>query len=368
MKDKKVAFLLSSFSIGGIEKNFLQLTKCFFYQGYQVDIAVINGQGELRDQLSSQVTVFDFRKKRSLASILELVRYLIRNTPEVLISAQTHNNFIAILAALLTGNKTKIIVTEHTDFRALKTSPSLKERLRPAIAALFYPFSEKIIAVSKGVANSMSLLTRIDLNDIDVIYNPIPIEKLQKMAKTTPAHPWLGKDMPPVILAVGRLVKEKNFSMLIDAFFQVRKGLDAKLIILGEGYLRQQLEEQILELDLSKEVSLPGYAENPYSYMAAADLFVLSSNTEGFGVVLVEALTCGASVISTDCFSGPAEILMGGKYGALTPVGNSDQMAKTIIERLAKKDTPNDLSEYLKIFSDKTICAQYLSMVSSIVN
>jgi glycosyltransferase involved in cell wall biosynthesis len=200
----------------------------------------------------------------------------------------------------------------------------------PQLVRYFYPWADCVVAVSKGVANDLVRFGKIPSERIRVIYNPIVTPEIQEKAKAVLEHPWLEEGQPPVILSVGRLTAQKDFSTLIHAFAAVRQTHAARLLILGEGEERSSLEFLIRQLGLEQDVSLPGFVPNPYPYMVRAAAFVLSSKYEGLPGVLIEALYCGAPLISTDCPSGPREILANGKYGQLVQVGDVTTLAHAI--------------------------------------
>ena len=201
----------------------------------------------------------------------------------------------------------------------------------PLFMRLTYRSADTIIAVSNGVADDLSTMLKLKRNQINVIYNPVVSEHLIKNSREPVDHPWLTSNKVPVILGVGRLTEAKNFNALIHAFSIVVASIPARLIILGEGEQRDSLETIIDQLNLADQVDLPGFTNNPYPYMRCADLFVLSSIWEGLPTVLIEALSCGTKVVSTDCPSGPREILENGKWGTLVPVNNAEELANAMI-------------------------------------
>lgn len=192
--------------------------------------------------------------------------------------------------------------------------------------------SRAVVAVSEGVADDLK--SNFGFSQISVIHNPIDIDYLQERSKAEIDHPWLSAKNGPVIIAVGRLTAQKDYPNLIRAFSLLRETLNAKLIILGEGDLRAELETLVAELGCGEYVSMPGFVDNPFAYVAKADLFCLSSAWEGFGNVIVEAMAVGTPVVSTDCPSGPSEILNRGEYGLLVPINNHAALAEALISGL----------------------------------
>lgn len=219
----------------------------------------------------------------------------------------------------------------------LNSSSRLEARSLEASVKLFYPWADGFVAVSQGVADDLRRFAQLPEVKVHTIYNPVVTDELLASAARTPEHPWLAPGEPPVILGVGRLVGQKDFATLVRAFALVRRTRSAKLIILGEGDKRPELEALVTELGLSDEVSLPGFVDNPFAYMARADTFVLSSRHEGLPGVLIQAMACGCKVVSTDCPSGPREILNNGSLGALVPVGDAGALAEAIVATLDKK-------------------------------
>jgi glycosyltransferase involved in cell wall biosynthesis len=187
-----------------------------------------------------------------------------------------------------------------------------------------------ILAVSDGVADDLAAVASLPRCTIRTIYNPVVTSDLLKQASVPMAHPWFSPGAPPVILGVGRLAAQKDFAMLIRAFARIRAGRLIRLMILGEGKKRRELEELADSLGVRQDLALPGFEENPFAYMARAAVFVLSSAYEGLPGVLIQAMACGCPVVSTDCPSGPREILEHGSYGPLVPVGDDTAMAEAI--------------------------------------
>ena len=212
------------------------------------------------------------------------------------------------------------------------------------------------------MGDDLASVAGIPRERIEVIYNPVMRPELQEKAQAPLDHPWFKPGGPPVVLAVGSLSVQKDFPTLIQAFAQVRQARPARLLILGEGTERPALEALIRQLDLEQDVSLAGFVTNPYAYMAQASLFVLSSRWEGLPGVLIEALCCGTPVISTDCPSGPREILRKEEYGQLVPVGDVPALARAIEKTLARK-TPSPPCESWLPFERETTVNQYLKIL-----
>jgi glycosyltransferase involved in cell wall biosynthesis len=202
-------------------------------------------------------------------------------------------------------------------------------RILDILMKRMYDSAEKVVAVSKGVATDMYETLSLE-DEPKVIYNPVVTPSLFHQANEPLNDPWFNPDSPPVVLSAGRLQEEKDFTTLINAFVQLRKEIPSRLVILGKGDKKKKLKRTAKEYNVADDVRFPGFVDNPYKYMKRADVFALSSKREGLPTVLIEAMACGTPVVSTDCPSGPAEILEGGKWGYLVPVGDPDKLCAAI--------------------------------------
>jgi len=315
----------------------VNLAHGFVERGLQVDLVLAKAEGPYLSQVPQSVWVVDLKSKRVLYSLPGLVRYLRREQPKALLSAMDHANVVALWAKRLAGVPTRVVVSVRTTISiAAKRAKNMRGRMMPLFIRKFYPWADAVVAVSKGVAEDLLKIAGLPKEKIRVIYNPVITPELFAKAEEPVDQPWFRPGEPPVILGVGRLTAQKDFPTLIRAFALVRKERPARLMILGEGEERPKLEALVRELDLEKDVALPGFVDNPYKYMKRAALFVLSSRWEGLPAVLIEALALGTPVVSTDCPSGPREILENGKLGKLVPAGNVKALATAITGTLAE--------------------------------
>jgi glycosyltransferase involved in cell wall biosynthesis len=243
----------------------------------------------------------------------------------------------------------------------------VKENLLPRLARIFYRRANAIIAVSQGVADDLVNNIGVSRNKTHVIYNPIVTPALLEKMQIVPSHPWFVPGTPPVVLAVGRLTAQKDYPALLHAFALARQEREMHLLILGEGEKRFELEAMVSSLGLENDVQMPGFVPNPYMYMARASVFVLSSAWEGFSNVIAEALACGVPVVSTDCPSGPAEILENGKFGKLVPVGDPNAMARAILATLDSIPDRRLLRQRAQVFSLETVTSQYIDLFESLL-
>jgi glycosyltransferase involved in cell wall biosynthesis len=356
----RVALFLPSLRGGGAERVMLHLARGFAERGFAVDMVLADAAGAYIKQVPPQVQVVDLGAKRVLLSLPRLVRYLQDVQPSALLSAMEHANLVAILAWRWARVPTRLVVSVHNTMSiATQHAPQSKARLIPMLARWLYPQAHRVVAVSHGVATDILHLYQLPTAKVEVIYNPVVTPELMIQSQDTVEHPWLTAGEPPIILGVGRLTAQKDFATLIRAFARVRQSHEARLIILGEGEDRPILERLVRELGLQEWVALPGFVANPYAWMRRATVFVLSSRWEGLPTVLVEAMACGTPVVSTDCPSGPREILEDGKWGKLVPVGDEAALAEAICQTL-KEGAPRDPSIRANDFSLERAVESYL--------
>jgi glycosyltransferase involved in cell wall biosynthesis len=330
-----VAFFLPSLCYGGAERVAINLARGFAERGVATDLVAVNARGEFATEIPPGVRLVDLGASRVIFGLPALAAYMRRERPAALISFMDHAGIVALWARRFSGTSTPVICTAHTTLaQATRNSSKLRNRLLPALVRASYPSADEVVAVSHGVARGISHASGIPLSRIRVIYNPVISKEFLTQARRTADHPWFAPGEPPVILAVGRLTPAKDFGTLVRAFAQVRQRRATRLMILGEGDERAALTALAAELGVADNVALPGFRENATAYMAAAAVFVLSSAWEGLPTVLIEALAAGTRVVSTDCPSGPREILQDGRLGALVPVGDAQALANAIIDTL----------------------------------
>lgn len=358
-----VAIFLRCLFGGGTERVMVNLANSFTKRGLKVDLVLAHKSGPYLSQVARLVRIVDLESPNLAASVPKLIHYLKREQPLSMLSALHYPSEIAIFAKKAARVKTRVVIAEQNTLSVeAKNLPQLTAQLTPLKARLFYRWASDIIAVSQGVADDLAQVVKVPRNQIKVIYNPVIAPDILEKSQQPVAHPWFNQGEPPVILGVGRLIEQKDFPTLIRAFAQVRSIRPARLMILGVGSEKKHLDELIRELGLENDVAILGFQENPYAYMARARVFALSSAWEGFGNVIVEALAVGTPVVSTDCPSGPAEILAGGKYGSLVPVGNYQAMAKSILEVLSGNFKTVD-SNWLNQFTYLEAASKYLDVL-----
>ena len=361
----ELTIFMPSFGKGGAERAALRLIQGLVAKNIKVNLVLATTYGDLRKELPGTVNIIDLNYKRTIYSIFALIRYLRKKKPDKVLSHIQRANRILLFAKLLARVKTKIYIVEHTTISQAIQSYSFVEKIIVKIAHRFlYNRAEKIIHVSKEAALDLEQHLHCEKNKIEVIYNPIvPDNLLLKNNGIAPPHPWFNEKIP-VILSVGRLYYAKGYDVLINAFKIVQNTLDARLLILGNGNLRSQYQNQINNLELQNKVQLAGFVSNVSDYMKYASLFVLSSRWEALPTVLIEALACGLPVISTNCKSGPSEILGYGKYGILVPVDDDESLARGIIETLNNPTDKHLLISRAKDFSIEKSVEKYIEVLN----
>lgn len=373
---QKISFFLPPLIGAGCERVVLNLTRVLVDWNYTVDLVLPDTSGrhaQFTSSIPKGVRIIDFDLQISktiyLQKLFKLRQYLDSEKPAI-IFANVDYVGVTNLAISFSNTPTKLVQVVHSNLsQEFGKITGLGKNIKPLLVKYFYPKSDGIIAVSKGVAQDLSQTSGIPLEKIKVIYNPVVTPELSVMAQKPVNHRWLQPGEPPVILGVGRLMFQKDFSNLIQAFHKVRGKQDCRLIILGgENYEREKLENLIKELDIHDYVDLYGFSDNPFAFMAKASIFALSSRYEGFGNVLVEAMATGTPVVSTDCKSGPAEILENGKYGKLVPICNSEALAEAILDTLENPKDTTLLQERASDFTIEKITAQYLKFADSLLS
>ena len=341
----KIAIFVSFSGTGGVERMILNLAEGFAAHGCQVDLLLIKSQGIPLPDLASSIRVIHLKARHTFSSLPALMQYLKSVKPDALLAAKDRANQVAIAAKKLTGRPERLVVRMGTTVSAALAGKSiLKKWIWYLPMRFFYRGADKVVAVSKGVKNDMVNITGLAPDDIMVIANPVISSRIVELSQTPVAHPWFSDGKLPIIIGAGRLTRQKDFSTLIKAFAKICASQPLRLVILGEGDDRPKLTALAQNLGVEANVDFPGFVANPYAYIKRASLFALSSIWEGSPNVLTEALALGTPVVATDCQSGPREVLQGGRFGPLVPIGDSDALATAMQQVLS--DPPD--ADFLK--------------------
>jgi glycosyltransferase involved in cell wall biosynthesis len=364
MTDKKrIAFFLDALHGGGAEKAVVNLLKGLAQRDeFDLDLVLATKEGPYLDLVPQEVRIIDLNTGRAVKAILPLMNYLKENRPWALIGNMGHVNVVASIATELSGIKTKLVLVEQNTVSA-NQSKLKRAKLVELLMKFLYPRADVVAGVSAGVARDLEQYLGLKKETVKVLNNPVVNEDLITQSQTSLDHPWFAANRPPVFIAVGRLNPQKDFPNLLNAFAQVRKQQEARLIILGEGEERLKLEAMIDNLGIGEDVSLPGFVKNPYAYMKHASCFVLSSRQEGLPTVLIEAMACGCPVVSTDCPSGPEEILNRGTYGLLVPVKNYAALGEAMLATLKNPPQHELLMQRANEYSTEKVVETYLSLL-----
>lgn len=343
--NKRLALYLSSAG-GGVERMLINLAGGLAGRGAAVDLLVDTGNRGVLTDLPTTVRVIEVSDGRPARAVASLEAYLRAEQPWAIMVSKIGAARAALTARRRAASPVRVVLRAATTYSAVLAREPLVRRwfTRRALVRLTHEV-DAIVAVSHGVAQDLARLAPGSAAKMVVIANPVITPALRAGALVPVAHPWFVAPDQPIIVSVGRFSRAKDFPTLVNAFAQVRAQRRCCLVIVGDGRQRAAIEKLIARLGLEQSVWLPGFAANPYSYLARARLFVLSSRWEGSPNALTEALALGRPVIATDCTSGPREVLQDGRYGRLVPVGDVAALAQAMVQAL---DEPAPDPEYLK--------------------
>ena len=365
---KHIALILGSLRMGGAERASVNLLNEFVQRGIRCDIVLVNEAGEFLVELHPEINIISLGKSRTLFSGLALCRYLKKIRPQIIIAGQTHVQLMTLWARNRTARHIPVILNEHSTFSANHPLDNWKSNLMRKLVSRWFSSADEITAVSTGVAEDLIKEFPNLQSKVSVVYNPVINESLKAKSLLDVSLPWKKDSEIPFIIAAGRLVPDKDFKLLVEAVALVRKEKRVRLLILGEGEERQSLYNLSQELGFEDDISLYGYSSNPYALMKHASLFVLSSRREGLPMALIEAMACDLPIVSTDCPSGPREILHDGKYGALVPMGEVDSLAKAIFVSLRNQVSFRTSEEAIRPYFASTVCDKYLELMTTLLS
>lgn len=334
-------------SVGGITVVSYRLAKGLMALGHEVDYVTFDSDSPMIDVAPPGLRIIDLGQtiqgsglRRYLSLILAYRRYLKQEKPDHVISTYEQANLIAVIARLMTSHRHKLVLTRQ----ALLDNNIVGDEAKPGVRFLFrwlYPRADFIVGDSHALASHFRQhVPASAAGKVQGIYNPVLTDEIFERACEAVDEPWLVEKQAPVIIGIGRYAYQKNFDMLIRAFALVREKADCRLILIGDGPDKQQLEALIDELDLCESVKLQPIVTNPYPWYALADVYALSSHYEGLPTVVIEALALDCRLVSTDCPTGPREILEDGKLGALVPPGDAQAFADALITAVTSNDDP----------------------------
>ncbi len=332
-ESRKLAIFLPSLHGGGAERAMLVFAKELLTRGYPVDLVLAKKEGALLPLVPFGARVIDCKSRRMLHAFPTLAAYLRKNRPAAVYSTITHANIMAAFTCRAVKLRAPLIVRQ-SNAPLSESKSGVMHSLTRRLIPMAYPNASAVIAVSEGVRSELISIQPRLLERIKVLPTPVLTSDVRRQGDEIPKHRWFQEGRDPVIVSAGRLERHKGMLELIRAFSVLRESRAAKLIIIGEGSARAELEAEIAQLGLTNDVDLPGFQENPFSFMNHAALFVLNSHYEGLPNVIIQAMSFGTPIVSTDCRSGPSEILEHGRLGRLIPVGSHEGLVKAISESL----------------------------------
>ncbi|MEO5328906.1 MAG: glycosyltransferase [Magnetococcus sp. THC-1_WYH] len=358
---KKITIILPDLRGGGAERLHIHLANDWVARGFSVEIVLMQKTGELLSLISPSIALFELSVDQIRKAIWPLQVHFKHSRPDIILSAMWPLTSATVIAWFLSGRYGCLFLSDHCLLSVSRTEElRVSQYYLKSLIQITYPFATGIIAVSQGVKNDLCWLGNLSQARVKVIYNPAATGIPTQIESATLREKLWGNGFAKHILSVGALKKIKDHACLIRAFALLPADIDSKLTILGDGPLRIDLETLVNELGLQARVFMPGFVTNPYPWFQTADLFVLSSQCEGFGNVIVEALECGVPVVSTDCPSGPAEILENGRYGKLVPINDPSAMSSAILASLTTSHDRQALMKRAEDFSVHNISNQYL--------
>jgi glycosyltransferase involved in cell wall biosynthesis len=361
---------------GGAERVIANLANGLAAQGLAVDLIVVQSGPAATQAFHANVNIIDlaiqpapkqgwipFTGFQSWNSLPKLVNYLKTHRPPVLLSATHFINETALLAKKLARVSTRIVVTEHTFLsQEVKLTEQSSSRAIPWTVRALYSWADEVVAVSHGVANDLRGFMGPRSKVPTVIYNSVVTPDIYRMAQQAVDHPWFQQKDLPIVIGAGRFVRQKDFATLLRAFAQLQQTQPARLVLLGSGREQQALQQLASDLGVSEHLWMPGFVDNPYAFLQKADVFALSSAWEGLPTVLIEALALGTPVVSTDCPSGPAEILQQGNYGHLVPVGDPAALA-TALQAVLQGDRKITPQHWIDQFTPEQVIHKYMEVI-----
>lgn len=361
---KHIAFFVSSFKIGGVERAFVTLANSFVEDGHKVDFIVSENVGELKEELNTDVTIIDFKSSRLRKSFVKLFRYLKTTKADCIITGPTYPNVLSILCNLLTFNRVKVIISQHSYQDIEMINLGLIGKLAPFITKRTYNLAEKVIAVSDGVRTDLINNYNVRPDKVVTIYNAVIndtfFEKANEKQETIIANQISSK---PYLIAVGRLELVKNFSFMLKAFAKLKStntNFNHDLVILGDGTERDNLRKEIMHLGIDDSVHLLGAFKNPLPIIKGAKLFIHTSFSEAMPLVYIEALALRVPIVTINN-SGAEEILKNVEAKIIVPFHNQEEFIAAIEKMLASKDSLNYPN--LEEFKSKKIRDQFLGLL-----
>lgn len=365
---KHICFVMHRFAGGGAEKITITLANELVRRNYRVTFLVKFEDGEFISKLSNEINVIGMTesKKTPINFMLFLKQEFEQSKYDCVFSVSLGMSTVAVLANYLSKTTINLVPVIHNSMSMTEDS---YKKIKFAIMKYFDKFTYSTVVVSEDAKKEYLQCTHIPSQKVTTIYNPVDINEVKEKMNQEPRHEWLIDKEIPVIVSAGRLSIAKNYPFMLEVMKELLKYQQARLIILGKGEMLEELIQYAKKLKIEEYVDFHGFTQNPYTYFKNADCFLMTSDYEGLPTVMIEALACGSTVVSTDCISGPREILENGKYGHLIPIGDKDKMVQALIETLRKKNIDRDhLRGRANYFSVNKAVSRYVELIEGLSN
>lgn len=357
----RIALLMQDFSGGGAERMMVNIAEGLAARAHEVEIVTVRPEGPYRNRVPLHIPVVTLGPRRVSRAIPALARYLRRRRPDAALSTLVHMNVAAVLARRASRAPTRIVLREANRIREdSRAEPRPLIRVAYRLLPLLYSWADHVIAVSEDVAGEVRQLTSLPPDRVTAVNNPVLSRRdLAAISSSTPPpHPWLSEEIP-VILAIGRLAPQKDHATLLDAFARLRREHPARLVVLGQGDLEGAIRQRGRDLGIDDSMALVGFQKEPFTWLKHAAVLAHTSLWEGSPNVVVEALACGVPVVATDCPGGPRQILDGGRYGELVPVGDARAVADALARVLDERPDSKSLQRRAIEFTAEKVVRQY---------
>ena len=365
---QKIALFVGSMGGGGAERTMLDIGRGLAQRGFVVDLVLLQSTGPYLADVPESVRVVALNTHGLITTLSALMNYLRRRRPSVLLSTLTDCNSLALLARIQLRRGLPVIVRLAAHFSMDYATNPLRGRIRLIMERVLWRFADAVVTNSGAVAEDLKRIAPGISPRVRVIPNPVVWPDLPARAAEPVDHPWFRDGQAPVVLSAGRLHPNKDYATLLNAFALVARERTARLVIIGEGAERDRLFALARSLGITCKVQLPGFQRNPFAWMARARVFVLSSIVEGAPNVLVQAMACGTTVVSTDCPGGSSEILGNGAWGTLTPVGDHAALAGAISDAMDNPMPPGELKCRASDFAAKSSISAYEDTIAAVLN
>lgn len=360
---KKIIFFIARYSHSGVPLAQLRLAKAFFRRGFIVNFVIGYVPPELKIPLDIGFELINLNQPRTYKLLPRIMAMIRSNKPDIIFSAEDHLNTVVIAAVILTRSRAKLSVSSRvTPYDTYSDYIFSKRWVLKLISQSLWWRADALTCVSKDMVKQYHKIFGDTRHQS--VYNVIVDSDLTLKGSEKVDHPWFNDKTIPIVISAGRLAPEKGFFDLIASMKIVNQQTPARLVILGEGPLRTDLQKLIDDEGLGQQVKLLGFQPNPYKFYTKSRLFVLSSYVEGLPNVLVEALACGCNVVSTDCPTGPREVLQDGKLGMLVPVRSPKIMADAIVATINMQSSIGLLEEAIFPFTESQVIAAHQKILN----